>query len=91
MMSSVAVKTVQIPDDYKLESFDVKSLRFTSIPLQLALHCTETAVQQSTVNYRYRHYGLTEPLPFIDLHSALPVLSYYLGNTLECHRSVIFG
>ena len=42
-----AIKTVQIPDDYKLVSFDVKSL-FTSIPLQLALQCTETAIQQST-------------------------------------------
>ena len=30
-----AIKTVQIPDDYKLMSFDVKSL-FTSIPFQLA-------------------------------------------------------
>ena len=43
-----AIKTVQIPDDYKLVSFDVKSL-FTSIPLQLALQCTETAIQQSAV------------------------------------------
>ena len=43
-----AIKTVQIPDHYKLVSFDVKSL-FTSIPLQLALQCTETARQQSTV------------------------------------------
>ena len=31
-----AIKTIQIPDDHKLVSFDVKSL-FTSIPLQLAL------------------------------------------------------
>ena len=42
-----ATKTIQIPDDDKLVSFDVKSL-FTSIPLQLALQCTETATQQST-------------------------------------------
>ena len=46
-----AIKTVQIPDDYKLVSFDVKSL-FTNIPPQLALQCTETAIQQSTVELR---------------------------------------
>jgi len=43
-----AIKTEQIPDDYKPVSFVVKSL-FTSIPLQLVLQCTETAIQQSTV------------------------------------------
>jgi len=43
-----AIKTVQLPDDYKLVSFDVKS-RFTSIPLQLALDCTETTINNSTI------------------------------------------
>ena len=42
-----AIKTIQIPDDHKLVSFDVKSL-FTSIPLQLALDCTENAIKNST-------------------------------------------
>ena len=42
-----AVKTVQIPHDHKLVSFDVKSL-FNGIPLQLALDCTETATNNST-------------------------------------------
>ena len=42
-------------------SFDVKSL-FTSIPLQLALQCTETAIQQSTV---------TLPLPTEDIMDLL--------------------
>ena len=42
-----SIKTARIPDDYKLVSFDVKSL-FTSIPLQFALQCTETAIRQST-------------------------------------------
>ena len=42
-----AIKTVQIPDDHKL-FFDVKSL-FISIPLQLALDCTENAIKNSIV------------------------------------------
>ena len=54
-------KTVQIPNDYKPVSFNVKS-PFTSIPLQLALQCTETAILQSTYNlptlYRYRQRTL---------------------------------
>ena len=58
-----AIKTVQIPDNYKLVSFDVKSL-FTSIPLQLALHCTETAIQQSTVKL---------PLPTEDIMDLLNI------------------
>ena len=52
-----AIKTVQIPDDYKLVSFDVKSL-FTSVPLQLALDCTTTAIENSTAKL---------PLPTDDL------------------------
>ena len=56
-----AIKTAQIPDDYKLVSFDVKSL-FTSIPLQLALQCTETAIRQSTA---------TLPLPTEDIMDLL--------------------
>ena len=56
-----AIKKVQIPDDYKLVSFDVKSL-FTSIPLQLALDCTATAIENSTTKL---------PLPTDDLMDLL--------------------
>ena len=41
------IKTVQIPDDYKQVSFDVKSL-FTSIPLELGLDCTDTDITNSS-------------------------------------------
>ena len=37
---------MQIPNNHRLVSFDVKSL-FTSIPLQLALDCTGTLLQQT--------------------------------------------
>ena len=56
-----ATKTVQIPDDHKLVSFDVKS-RFTSIPLQLALDFTKTAINKS-------HYQ--PPLPTDELMDLL--------------------
>ena len=56
-----AIKTVQIPDDHKLVSFDVKSL-FTGIPLQLALDYTKTAINKSP-------YQL--PLPTDDLMDLL--------------------
>ena len=56
-----AIKTAQIPDDHRLVSFDVKSL-FTSIPLQLALDCTETAITTSTVKL---------PLPTDDIMDLL--------------------
>ena len=60
------INTIQIPDDHKLVSFDVKSL-FTSIPLQLALDCTENAIK-TTTTYR-RRYGPTQPLFDFDVLS----------------------
>jgi len=63
-----AVKTLQIPDDYKLVSCDLKSL-LTSIPLQLALQCTETAIRQSTVKL---------PLPTEDI---MDLLNFCLTST----------
>ena len=52
---------VQIPDDHKLVSFDIKPL-FTSIPLQLALDCTKTAINKSPYQ---------APLPTDDLMDLL--------------------
>ena len=52
------IKTIQILDNHKLVSFDVKSL-FTSIPLQLFLDCTKTAINKA-------HYQ--PPLPTDDLN-----------------------
>ena len=43
------IKTVQKSGDYKLVYFDVNSLFINVIPLQLALHCSDTAIQQPTV------------------------------------------
>ena len=56
-----AIKTIQIPDDHKLVSFDLKSL-FTSILLQLALDCTENAIKNSTAEL---------PLPTDDIMDLL--------------------
>ena len=58
-----AIKTTQIPDDYKLVSFDVKSLSTpaTSMPLQLE-RTERTAIRQSTV---------TLPLPTEDIINLL--------------------
>ena len=69
-----ATKTVQIPDDYKLVSFDVKSL-FTSIPLQLALQCTETAILQST-----------DPLP-LPTEDIMDLLNLFLTSTYFQYNS----
>ena len=68
-----ATKIVQIPDDYKVVSFDVKSL-FPSIPLQLALQCTETAI------FKY-----TDPLPLptediVDLLNLCLMSAYFQYN-----------
>ena len=57
-----AIKTVQVPDDHKLVSFDVTESLFTSIPLHLALDCTETAINNSTIEL---------PLPTDDLMDLL--------------------
>ena len=67
------IKTIQIPDNYRLVSFDVKSL-FTSVPLQLALQCTETALQQSTAKL---------PLPtedIVDLLNLCLTSTYFKYN-----------
>ena len=62
-----------MPDDHKLESFDVKSL-FTSIPLQLALDCTENTIKNSTLEL---------PLPtddIMDLIHLCLTLMYFQYN-----------
>ena len=64
-----AIKTVQTPGDYRLVSFDVKSL-FTSIPLQLALDCTATAIKNSTTKL---------PLPTAD--DLMDLLKLFLTST----------
>ena len=66
-----AIETVQIPDNYKLVSFDVKSL-FTSITLQLALDCTETAINNSTIEL---------PLPTDDLMDFLNLCLLLISST----------
>ena len=63
-----ATKTVQIPDDYKLVSLDVKSL-FTNIPLQLALQYTETIILQSS-----------DPLP-LPTEDIMDLLTLCLSST----------
>ena len=63
LQSTDNFKTVQTPDDHKLVSFDIKSL-FTSIPLQLALDCTKTAINKSPLDYQ-------PPLPTDDLMDLL--------------------
>ena len=68
-----ATKTVQIPDDYKLVSFDVKSL-FTSVPLQLALQCSETAILEST-----------DPLP-LPKEGIMDLLNLCLTSTYFQHN-----
>ena len=56
-----AIKTIHVPDDHKLVSFDVKSL-LANIPLQLARLYTEHAIKNSTVEL---------PLPTDDIMDLL--------------------
>ena len=56
----------------------MKSL-FTSIPLQLALQCTENAIQQSTINL----HELTEPVPYIDTPDSLRDENRYLERVVQ--------
>ena len=70
-----AIKAVQVPDDYKLVSYDVKSL-FPSIPLQLALGYTETAITNSRSTIKL-------PLPtgdLMDLLNLCPTSAYFPYN-----------
>ena len=80
-----ATKTVQIPDDYKLVSFDVKSL-FKSIRLQLALQFTETAILQSTDRVLYK---LTKPLPDVNLVSVQVNSKQLHGTAIGSPVSVV--
>ena len=63
-----AIKTIQIPDNHKLVSFDEKSL-FTNISLQLALDCPENDIKNSTVEL---------PLPTDDI---MDLLNLCLSST----------
>ena len=70
---------VQIPDDHKLVSFDVKSL-FTSIPLQIALDCAKTANNKSPYQ---------PPLPTDDLMDLLHFCltsTYFQYNGKHCKQ-----
>ena len=83
-----AIKTIQIPDDHKLVSFDVKSL-FTSIPLQLALDCTENAIK----NGYLKNPTVELPLPTDDIMDLLNLCltlthfqySYVYGLSSFCY------
>ena len=55
------IKTIQIPDNHILVCFDVNSL-FTSIPLLLALQCTETATKRSNTKLPIPTQGIMELL-----------------------------
>ena len=65
-------------------------ITFTSIPLQLALHCTETAIQQSNllVVTDRSHHGVTEPLTYIDLLS-VQCLTIQSGTAMALPVSVV--
>ena len=63
-----AIKTIQIPDDHELV--------FTSIPLQLALDCTENVIKNSTVEL---------PLPTDDIMDLLRRTFSKTANTTNSY------
>ena len=89
-----AIKTEQIPNNHRLVTFDAKSL-FTSIPLQLALDCTGTLLQQTADDTPLplpndKNYGLTKTVLGIYIFSSITedITNSYMVLRWD-HRSLL--